>query len=103
MAGLISLIPLTSEFNNNNNPLKAKNFGKKNIINKLEIDDKIYRFIYLALGSEMDEFGLLGKTLNTLNQKDQFRKTLTKLEIQFLYIFQHVETAWKDKYLIILV
>ncbi len=67
MVGLISSTPLISESNNNNNPLKAKNFGKKDIMGKLEIDDKIYRFIYLVFGSEMDEFGLLGKILNILN------------------------------------
>ncbi len=43
-----------------------KNFSKKDIIDKLEIDNKIYRFIYLAFGNEMDELGLLGKTLNIL-------------------------------------
>ena len=67
MVGLISLTPLIPESNNNNNLLKAKNFGKKDIISKLEIDDKIYRFIYLVFGSEMNEFGLLGKILNMLN------------------------------------
>ncbi len=81
MAGLTSSTFLIPESNNNNNPLKAKNFGKKDIIDKLEIDDKIYRSIYLALRSEIDELGLLKKILNILNQKDQFRKTFTKLEI----------------------
>ncbi len=67
MVGLISLISLISESNNNNNVLKVKNFGKKDIINKLKIGNKIYRFIYLIFGSEMDELGLLRKILNTLN------------------------------------
>jgi len=67
MVGLISLISLISESNNNNNALKVKNFGKKDIINKLKIGNKIYRFIYLIFGSEMDELGLLRKILNTLN------------------------------------
>ncbi len=67
MAGLISLISSTSESNNNNNPLKAKNFGKKDIIGKLEINNKTYRSIYLAFRNKMNELGLLKKTLNTLN------------------------------------
>jgi len=66
IVGLSSSISPTPECNNNNNPLKMKNFSKKDIIDKLEIDNKIYRFIYLAFGNEMDELGLLGKTLNIL-------------------------------------
>ena len=67
MIGLISLTPLIPEPNNNNNPLKAKNFGKKDIIGKLEINNKTYRSIYLAFRNKMNELGLLKKTLNTLN------------------------------------
>lgn len=77
--------------------LHDRNFGKGDILTRLNINNETYRAIYSALENEMSESKLLGSNLNTLNQKERLRQALMNLEADFQHIFQPVEPAWKEK------